>query len=99
MKKRSVRWDKPALEYFRDSISYIRKDSVQNAEKVKEDILGKIRNLAIRPEVHHPDKHKENNTGEYRAFELHRIRVAYRFNDIEVVIVRIRHSSQEPEAY
>lgn len=99
MKKRSVRWDKPALDYFHHTISYIRKDSIQNAEKVKDDILRKTSELAIRPEIHAPDKNKQNNKGEFRAFELHRIRIAYRFNEDEVIIVRVRHSSQEPEAY
>jgi len=35
MELRKVTWDKQAIIYFRESIKYIRKDSPQNAEKVK----------------------------------------------------------------
>jgi len=34
MSKRKITWDKRALDYFRESILYIRKDSPQNADKV-----------------------------------------------------------------
>ena len=52
MSKRKIRWDKAALLYFSEAIGYIRKDSPQNAHKVKEDILAKIRELTVRPEIH-----------------------------------------------
>ncbi len=99
MKKRKIRWDKPALIYFSEAIRYIRKDSPQNAEKVKEQILAKISELSVRPEIHAPDKCKQNNAGNYRAFELHRYRVAYLVKDEEIIIARVRHTSQEPESY
>jgi plasmid stabilization system protein ParE len=99
MKKRAIRWDKPALIFFKDAISYIRKDSDQNADKVKNEILKRIRELSIRPEIHGPDKYKQNNTGAYRAFELHRYRIAYLVKEQEIIIIRIKHSSQEPQEY
>ncbi len=77
MMKRRIAWDKDALHYFRDAIRYIRKDSPQNADKVKKEVLAKINELSKRPEVYNPDKYKINNTGNYRAFELHRFRVGY----------------------
>ena len=52
MDKRKIKWDKPALIYFSDAIRYIRKDSAQNAEKVKREILARIGDLSARPEVH-----------------------------------------------
>ncbi len=77
MNKRKIRWDKPALIYFSEAIRYIRKDSVQNAETVKKEILEHIKELSRRPEIHAPDKYKKDNTGNnYRAFELHRYRIA-----------------------
>ncbi len=77
MNKRKITWDKQALNYFRESIRYIRQDSSQNADKVKKEILEKINELSKRPEIHNPDKYKINNNGEYRAFELHRFRIGY----------------------
>jgi plasmid stabilization system protein ParE len=99
MKKRKIRWDKPALIYFSEAIRYISKDSAQNADKVKEEIMEKISELSIRPEIYAPDKYKQNNTGNYRAFELHRYRIAYLVKDEEIIITRVRHTSQEPQSY
>ena len=99
MKKRKIRWDKPALIYFSEAVRYIRKDSAQNADKVKEEILAKISKLSVRPEIHAPDKYKQNNDGNYRAFELHRYRVAYLVKEEEIIIARVRHTSQEPQSY
>ena len=49
MSKRKITWDKQALNYFRESIRYIRQDSPQNADKVKKEVLEKIAELSIRP--------------------------------------------------
>lgn len=76
--------DKPALITFSDAIRYISKDSLQNAVKVKKDILAKINELSIRPEIHVRDKYKRNNPGDCRAFELHRYRIAYFIKEEEI---------------
>jgi plasmid stabilization system protein ParE len=99
MKKRKIRWDKPALIYFSEAIRYIRKDSMQNADKVKKEILAMIIELSVHPEIHAQDKYKQNNTGNYRAFELHRYRIAYLVKEEEIIIARVRHTSQEPQSY
>ena len=72
-----ITWDKQAVVYLRKYINYIRKDSPQNAEKVKMEVLRKISELLKRPEIHNPDKYKLNNSGDYRAFEVYRLRIAY----------------------
>jgi plasmid stabilization system protein ParE len=99
MSKRKIHWDKKATKYLKEFIGYIRKDSPQNAEKVKNDILKSIKALSQRPEIHPPDKFKSNNNGNYRAFELHRIRVGYLVKEDEIIIARIRHTNQEPLEY
>jgi plasmid stabilization system protein ParE len=99
MGKRKVTWDKQAVNYFREAIRYIRQDSPQNAEKVKNEILKKIKELSERPEIHNPDKYKLNNNGDYRAFELHRLRVAYLVKEGEIIIARVRNTKQEPLGY
>lgn len=40
--RRKIKWDKSALHDFKAAINYIGKNSVQNAEKVKKDLLLKI---------------------------------------------------------
>lgn len=99
MNKRKITWDKQALNYFRESIRYIRKDSPQNADKVKKEVLEKIAELSRRPEINNPDKYKLNNSGNYRAFELHRFRVGYLVKEDEIIIARVRNTNQEPFDY
>ena len=99
MQKRKITWDKQALHYFRDAIGYIRQYSPQNADKVKKEVLEKIKELSTQPEIHNPDKYKTNNNGNYRAFELHRFRVGYLVKEDEIIIARIRNTNQEPLDY
>ena len=98
-KKRTVVWDKQASLYFNEAIRYIRKDSPQNADSVKREILSKVRDLSHQPEIHAPDKYKQDNTGNYRAFEVHHYRVSFLIKDEQVIITRMRHTSQEPKQY
>jgi len=44
--------------------------------KLEKKYLQKIESLTNNPEIHSPDKYKQNNDGSYRAFELHRYRIA-----------------------
>jgi plasmid stabilization system protein ParE len=99
MQARKISWDKQAVQYLSEAIAYIRKDAPQNAEKVKNELLQQIKALAQKPEIHPRDKYKINNTGNYRAFELYRFRVSYLVKEDEIIIARIRHTSQEPLAY
>ena len=55
MGKRKVTWGKRAAREFKAVIKYIRKDSEQNADKVKEIILNKINGLADERVVHRKD--------------------------------------------
>lgn len=95
-----ISWDKQAAKDLNKAISYIRKDSPANANKVKKDLLEQISALPKSPAKHTPDKYKRNNTkGNYRAFELHRYRVSYLVKEEEIIITRIRHTSMKPLKY
>ena len=87
------------MRQFNKAIDYIAKDSIQNAEKVRKEILQKIEDLSDNPEIYSPDKYKENNDGNYRTFELHRYRIAYYVGKAEIRILRVRHTSREPRNY
>lgn len=99
MEKWIIRWDKQPVLYFGEAIRFIQKDSPQNAANVKKDILLKVSALAHQPEIHPPDKYKADNTGNFRAFEIHHYRISYVVRDEEVIITRIRHTSQKPQDY
>jgi plasmid stabilization system protein ParE len=99
MSKRRIIWDKKAYKYFSEAINYICKDSPKNADNVKKEILNQVNSLANKPEVYPPDKYKSHNKGNYRAFELYRFRVSYLVKESEIIVTRIRHTSQEPLDY
>ena len=96
---RKIKWDKNAAIQFRKAIAYIRENSPQNAEKVKQEILSKIEDLLPAPEKHTPDRYKNNNNSNFRAFELHHYRVSYFVKEDEIIIARIRHTSMKSKGY
>jgi plasmid stabilization system protein ParE len=99
MSYRQIKWDKQAVNAFHKAIEYIRKESPQNADKVKQEILTKINKISERPERHPPDKYKSANNGSYRAFELHHYRISYLIKQNEIIIARIRHTKRKPRRY
>ena len=99
MAKRKITWTKRATRQFNDAIEYIRKDSDQNADKVKEKLLDKIDELAEDIAVHRKDPYKKNNDGKYLYFEILKYRIVYYAEPKEVFIIRVWHTSMEPESY
>lgn len=96
---KKVKWPQKAQNQLGKIHRYILKDSFQNAEKIKADILASTRKLTAYPEMHPLDKYRKNNDGSFRAYEIHRIRIAYRVTKNEIIITRIRHTSMEPKKY
>jgi plasmid stabilization system protein ParE len=96
---RKVIWPPKVQKQLGKAYEYILTHSYQNAEKVKAEILASTRRLAANPEMHPEDKYRQNNDGSFRAYELHRYRIAYRVTAKEIIIVRVRHTSMEPQQY
>lgn len=94
-----TRWSAKAELQLKKAFEYIRKDSEQNAIKVREEIVLLCSSVASNPERFPPDKFKVNNTGSYRAFELHRYRVSYVILEDVVLIVRLRQTAMSPLQY
>jgi plasmid stabilization system protein ParE len=99
MQEREVTWTRQAVRQFNAAIKFIRKDSEQNADKVKETILNKINGLSDNRIVHRLDSYKKNNDGNYLYFEVLRYRIVYYRTDKDVFIIRLRHTSMEPKKY
>lgn len=99
MAKRKVTWTKRATLQFNAAIKYIRRDSEQNADNVKEKILVKINELSDDKVVYRKDPYKKNNDGNYLYFEILKYRIVYYAEPKEVFIIRIRHTSMEPKQY
>ena len=99
VKKPVVIWNKLAESKLQKEYQRIKQESVQGAEKVKNEILAETRRLSENPEIYPPDKYKKDNPGNYRALEKHSYRIAYRFTEKEIRILRVRHVKQEPRMY
>jgi hypothetical protein len=74
-------------------------DSMQAAQKVKSEILATTKLISATPELFAVDLLKDNNDGSYRAFFIYSYRIAYKISDGNILILRIRHTSREPEEY
>jgi plasmid stabilization system protein ParE len=96
---KKIKWDKSATNNFNSAISYIREDSIKNANRVKENLLEKINNIKDNPEKYPADKYKLDNDGTYRAFEQHHLRVIYRVQQAEIKIITVRHTKMKPLEY
>lgn len=93
---REIIWDKEAILQLEEIYKYISERSLKAAEKVKRSIKETIQKLGRFPEVHNPDRFKNNNDGSFRAFEKYSYRVTYKISSSKVIIVRTRHTAQEP---
>ncbi|MCD4696384.1 MAG: type II toxin-antitoxin system RelE/ParE family toxin [Bacteroidales bacterium] len=98
-KKLKVIWSYDAKEHLHKIYKFIRKDSPQNAIRVKEIIILRVKQLPENPYISEEDKYKIDNPGNYRAFTIFSYRIAYKITDESILILRIRHTSREPLNY
>ena len=94
-----VIWSKTAKAQLQKAYNYIVKDSLQNAQIVRDKIIELTIDLPKHPEKYPQDRFKQNNDGSYRAFEIYRYRVSYRVVKNQIRIVRLRHTSMSPLVY
>jgi addiction module RelE/StbE family toxin len=92
-------WTKRSQKQLRQIFKYISKDSPKNASKVIDDIAAAVSKAIPNPEVYAPDKFKMDNDGSYRALEKHHYRIAYRYTNNTIRVLRVRHTSMEPLEY
>ena len=98
-KKLELTWSPTARKGLRDAYDYIKKESLSGAKKVRNAITSEVEKLTIHPAVFELDRFKNNNPGNYRAFEKYHYRVAYKHTENELHILRVRHTSMEPLEY
>ena len=98
-KKQKIFWDNEAKDNLKKALKYIKKESPQGANIVKNKIFETIRKILANPEMYEADKLKKDNDGSFRAFYAFNYRVAYRITNDSILILRFRHTSQEPLEY
>lgn len=99
VKRRTLVWPATAVVQLRLAYEHIKKDSEKNAAKVRTEIMNACKELLKHPEKYPPDKHRYENDGTFRAFELYHYRIVYMVTESEIVIVRVRHTAMEPLLY
>jgi len=95
---KKIVWDKAVLDELKD-ISAFLKTKEKDATKIIPEILNLVKNFKFNSEIYSIDKFKTDNDGSFRAFEKFHYRVSYRVTDIDVRILRIRHTSKNPKEY
>ncbi len=98
-KKRSIRWDDEAKLYFKQTIQYIKQESPQGAAIVKQAILEHVEVLKEDAGIYEVDRFKTDNDGSYRAVTVFSYRITYKVTTSEILILRVRHTSQDPIIY
>ena len=96
---KTLTWTRKASSQLEKIYLHIENDSPQNAESVVLTILNKLDDIVGNEEKYPIDKYRKNNKGDFRAFEFFRIRISYQILQDEILIVRIRSTSQKPLNY
>lgn len=98
-KVRKIIWAKNARLQLKEIISFIKKDSVQNAENVRNEIFNSTKQIPAHPTKFPVDKYKKNNKGNFRAYEIFHCRISYEITETQINIVRVRSTYQNTEKY
>ena len=91
--------DNNAKRQLKEAYKYIKKESLQNADKVKAKIIASINALAENPEKNPADKYRLNNDGSHRAYEIYKYRIGYHVSPKQITVTRIRHTKMTPLEY
>ena len=97
MKK--VVWDERARTALKQAYYHIQKDSPQQAERVRQEIIVATKKLSANPEMHPPDKYRTDKDSRFRAFEKFNYRISYVVTQDSIRVLRFRHVKQQPQEY
>lgn len=98
-KQRRIIWDDEAKLYLKQAIQYIKQESPQGAETVKRAILDHVAVLKNDALIYETDRFKTNNDGSYRAVTVFSYRTTHKITDTHILVLRLRHTSQNPIIY
>jgi len=99
VKKKRVVWDELARTALKEAYNHIKSDSLQQAEKVKQEIIATSQKLSDYPEMYPPDKYRKDKDARFRAFEKYSYRISYFIAEDVIRVLRFRHVKQEPQEY
>lgn len=96
---KTIRWDNQAKLYFKQAVKYLKQESPTASEKVKQAILKRVASLVSDYAIYEEDRFKRENDGSYRSCEVYHYRITYKILKDEILILRVRHTSQDPIIY
>lgn len=99
MEKHPVKWTGTAKIQLREVYVFIAKNSLQQADRIFDEIVASTFLLEKEPYRYPKDKYKTKNPGVYRAYEIYRYRVSYRIGKNAIYIVRVRSTYRNPKRY
>lgn len=95
-KKLPVRWDIEAIEDLKSIYKFIKKESPDNAEKVKKELIKLSGRLTTFPDKYPKEPILDQEDGDFRFIAKWSYKIIYEITNKEVIIALIFHTSQEP---
>ena len=95
-KKIPIRWDRQAKENLDNIYTYISKDSVPAAKKVKKELVKLAKSLNDFPEKFSMEPYLEGEPENYRSVSKGSYKIIYEVTEEYIIIVDVFHTSQHP---
>jgi len=95
-KKLPIRWDRLAKESLDNIYEYIQQDSIQNARKIKKELIKLAGSLNDFPEKFSREKFLEEEPENFRSVSKWSYKIIYEVTDNEVIIADIFDTHQHP---
>lgn len=98
-KNATIEWTLFAKEDMKAVLKYYKKNSQQGYVLVKNAIVEAVVSASKSSEIFKADSLKKDNDGTVRVFTVYHTRVAYQIKEDGIIILRLRHTSCEPQEY
>jgi plasmid stabilization system protein ParE len=86
-----------AKQSLKEIVGYIKEDSPQAAQYVKNELISLMRSLGSAPEKYSKEFLLEDKRKNYRSVTQWRYKIIYQFTSKKVLILDIIHTSMDPE--
>ena len=96
-KKLPVIWADEARKSLKEIYQYIKKDSPQNAKKVRKELLRLAGSLNDFPEKYPREPFLDDEPENFRSVTKWSWKIIYEVTDSAIIILMIFHTSQNPD--
>ncbi|WP_372946901.1 type II toxin-antitoxin system RelE/ParE family toxin [Mariniphaga sp.] len=95
-KKLPIRWDRQAKENLDQIYTYISKDSISDARKVKKELVKLVQSLNDFPEKFSVEPYLADEPENYRSVSKWSYKIIYEITEEYIIVVDVFHTSQHP---